>query len=138
MSNMMRYRSQLPNLFDQFLTDWNQQETSLSKWMAYADIHETANEFIIKVDMPAVRKEDIQLSFENNVMTIQAKRHAEYDETFEGKVIRSERQSGECQRSFTLSKSIDVTSIKAKLENGVLTVTAQKTPDSISKAITID
>lgn len=88
------------------------------------DLRETKNEYIVEADLPGVKKGDITLRYENNYLTISAKR----DETQEAKeenYVRRERRYGQFQRSIYVSNVID-DKIDAKFNDGVLTITLPK------------
>ena len=89
-----------------------------------ADIRETKEAYILEADLPGMRKEDINLEYNQNYLTI----HAHKNETKEDKkenYIRKERHYGEVSRSFYVG-NIDKSAISAKFENGVLEVILPK------------
>jgi HSP20 family protein len=88
------------------------------------DLRETENEYIVEADLPGVKKGDITLRYENQYLTISAKR----DETQEVKdesYVRRERRYGQFQRSIYIDNVMD-DKIDAKFNDGVLTVTLPK------------
>jgi HSP20 family protein len=88
------------------------------------DLRETENEYIVEADLPGVKKGDITLRYENQYLTISAKR----DETQEVKdesYVRRERRYGQFQRSIFVDNVMD-DKIDAKFNDGVLTVTLPK------------
>lgn len=99
------------------------------------DIKETEKEFEISIDLPGFKKENVTLNFDNGYINVSAKK--EQEET-EGKYIRRERTLS-CSRSYYIG-DIDKSSIKAKYENGVLTVTLPKEEERkpVSTTIAID
>lgn len=90
------------------------------------DIKENDNSYVIKADFPGVKKEDIHITLENNVLTISAEHQEEEEEKKEGRVIRKERRYGKYSRSFTLNDSVRESDINAKFDNGVLTLDIPK------------
>ena len=76
-------------------------------------------------EIPGVRPEDVRLTVENNVLTIQGSKQQVAEERAD-RVHRYERTYGAFERSFTLPTTVDANSIKASYENGVLTVTLPK------------
>ncbi|MEO8681184.1 MAG: Hsp20/alpha crystallin family protein [Vicinamibacterales bacterium] len=100
--------------FADFLTD--------GRWVPAVDIFENdKKEIVLKAELPDMKREDIGVTFENNVLTLKGERK------FEGEVSkeqfhRVERAYGAFSRSFSLPTSVDPTKIGAKYENGVLTV----------------
>ena len=99
--------------------------TGLGIWgvpMLRTDIRETGDAYLLEIEMPGVKKEDIELICEEDVLTVAVK--AKEPENADGYVMR-ERIYGEMKRGFIL-KNIDGSTISAKLENGVLFVTLPK------------
>jgi len=90
------------------------------------DIKENAGNYTVKADFPGVSKDDIDISVDNNVLTISAEHKDEAEEKDEGRLIRQERRIGRFSRSFNLGKDIDEGKIKAEFDNGVLTLSIPK------------
>jgi len=90
------------------------------------DIKEDKDNYIIKADFPGINKEDIQVSIDNNVLTIEA----EYDESKEDKegekYLRQERRYGKYSRSFNLGDNVDEAKIIAEFDRGVLSLQIPK------------
>lgn len=104
------------------------------------DIKETENEYILEADMPGMPKENIELNYQDNVLSITAQYETGKDETDdEGNYIRRERSSRSYNRQFII-QDIDEENITAKFDNGVLTVNLpKKEPDKpSSKKIEIE
>ncbi len=98
-------------------------EENLSRcWTPAVDIYTTANhDVVIKADLPDVKKEDISVTFENNVLTLKGERKFESETTREN-YQRMERFYGTFSRSFTIPATIDTSRISAAFKDGVLTV----------------
>ena len=90
-----------------------------------ADIRETDKDYIIDVEVPGMKKDDVEISVNDNMLTISAKVNEEHEEKGEGRYLRRERRSGVYRRSFALD-NIKSDAIKAKMDSGVLTVTLPK------------
>jgi len=88
------------------------------------DLKETEKEYIVEADLPGVRKEDIEITYENNYLTIAAKREEVMNEEKEN-YIRKERNYGMISRSFYVD-DIDGDNIKAKFSDGVLKMNLPK------------
>ena len=102
------------------------------------DIIENENNYVLKVDVPGVDKKNINLDFNNQYLTLSVNQKEEKQDTDNNKYIRKERTSFSYSRSYYLDKA-DEESIKAKLENGILTVTISKTKtEDGKKTISID
>ncbi|MGN0479122.1 MAG: Hsp20/alpha crystallin family protein [Hominenteromicrobium sp.] len=90
------------------------------------DIVDNGKEYVLEADLPGFDKKDIHLDIKDDVLTIHAERKAEREETNEqNNYVRCERSWGSYSRQFDLS-GIDADSIRAKYENGVLTLTMPK------------
>lgn len=90
------------------------------------DIKETDDNYTVKADFPGVDKKDIEVTVDNNVLTIAAEHKDEAEEKEGGRIIRQERRFGRYSRSFNLGKNIDEGKIKADFDNGVLTLVIPK------------
>jgi HSP20 family protein len=91
-------------------------------WAPAVDIYETADrEYVIKADLPDMKREEINVTFENNVLTLTGERKPEFDAD-NGKLHRSERAHGRFTRSFTLPSTVDGNRVSAAYKDGVLTV----------------
>lgn len=96
------------------------------EFMPLADIVEREKEYLIKLDLPEVSKEDVKVLFDDGVLTIRGERKVEKDEKGE-KVHRTERFYGMFERSFVLPDDVDVKAIRAESKDGVLTVHMPRT-----------
>jgi HSP20 family protein len=93
----------------------------LEEFMPLADIVEREKEYLIKLDLPEVPKEDVKVTFDDGVLTVRGDRKVEKEEKGE-KVHRTERYYGMFERSFVLPEDVDVTAIRAESKDGVLTI----------------
>jgi HSP20 family protein len=87
-----------------------------------ADVLEREKEYVVKVDLPDVRKEDVKVLFDDGVLTIKGERKVEKEVKGE-KVHRTERFFGTFERSFALPEDVDTKGIRAECREGVLMVT---------------
>jgi HSP20 family protein len=91
-----------------------------------ADVVEHEKEYVVKVDLPDVRKEDVKVLFDDGVLTIKGERKVEKEVKGE-KVHRTERFYGMFERSFALPEDVDAKGIRAESRDGVLIVTLPRT-----------
>jgi HSP20 family protein len=91
---------------------------SRSEWLPAVDISETDNEFKIDVEIPAIARDDINVSVKDGVLTVTGERKVEKDT--DGKTHRVERQYGSFSRSFRLPENVDEDAIGATSKDGVL------------------
>ena len=90
------------------------------------DITDEGDHYKLEADMPGFSKDDIHLDINGNTLTLSAERHSDHeDKDKHGKYIRCERSYGSYSRSFDLS-NVKADEIKAKYDNGVLTLTMPK------------
>jgi len=102
------------------------------------DLTDEGDAYQLTADLPGFNKEDIHLDINNDVLTISAERHSEAeDQDKKGKYIRRERTYGSYQRSISLG-DVDQENIKAKYDNGVLTLTMPKKAPALPEAKKIE
>jgi HSP20 family protein len=107
-------------------------------WIPPVDIFENDNhEVVIKAELPEVKREDISVTFENNVLTLKGERKTEHVSKQE-RFQRAERHYGSFSRSFTLPATVDATRIAASYKDGVLTITLPRREESKPKQISVN
>lgn len=90
------------------------------------DIHETDNEYLVEAELPGIPKENIQVTYEDGVLTISGQQQIDtVDEDKKGKLIRSERSSTSLRRQYLL-ENVKEDEIKASYSDGILKVTLPK------------
>jgi len=108
-----------------------------SAWAPVADITETDKEYLIKAELPEVKKEDVSITLDDGVMTIAGERRHEQEHTAANE-IRIESFYGTFSRSFSLPDNIDAEGIRAETKDGVLKVRIPKTQAAAPRAIAIE
>ncbi len=101
------------------------------------DVLEQGNEFIVTADLPGVKKEEIKITFENNVLTISGSRKP-YEVPENSDLILNESHSGDFSRSVKFRQDVDTTKMSAEMNNGILTVTLPKTETVKAREISIN
>jgi len=139
--NLIRWNpfGDLDDLFARFPRGLNPRSSLLTEgvdWRPAANITENDKEYTIKADLPEVRKEDIDVSVSNGVLTLSGERRYEKSSEDE-KEHRRETFHGNFQRSFALPEDVDVTAIKADTREGVLVVHLPKKAPTKPEAISI-
>jgi HSP20 family protein len=114
----------------------NQELVSAGDWSPRVDISEVDSELVIKAEIPDVKKEDVKVSVENGVLTIQGERKQEKEEKGK-KYHRIERSYGSFFRSFTLPDNVDEQKIEASFNNGMLNLHIPKTSEMKHKGIEV-
>jgi HSP20 family protein len=102
------------------------------------DVSESDGSYKVKADIPGVKKEDINVRIDGNVVQIDAETKHEKEEKGNGdKLLRSERYFGAVSRTFSLAEDIDEDKVEAKYADGVLSLTLPKKAAVASKKITV-
>ena len=127
------------NLFDDFFNDfpfYNDRDMKKAERKLYGhraknlmktDIKETDNGYEVTMNLPGVKKEDVKAELKDGYLTIQASSNTSKDEKDnDGRYIRRERYAGTCSRSFYVGDAVTPEDIKAKFENGTLTLDIPK------------
>lgn len=106
-------------------------------WSPAVDISETQNEFLLKADLPGMKREDVKVTLENNVLTVEGERRHESESTDE-RTHRIERFYGGFCRRFTLPENTDPDAIRAESRDGILVVHIPKRATPAEKAKQIE
>ena len=119
------------NDFDRnFFRGWDRPERVLygknASHMMKTDVKETDAGYELDVDLPGFKKEEIKLELENGYLTISTEKSLENKEEKKGRVLRQERYAGTMSRSFYVGEHVTEEDIKAKYENGVLSLSIPK------------
>lgn len=107
------------------------------EWTPTADISETEKEYLIKAELPEVKKEDVKITVEDGVITLSGERKHEKEEKSENE-LRVESFYGTFSRSFLLPEDADANNIRAESKDGVLRIHIPKTESKKSKPIQIE
>ena len=106
-------------------------------WVPPVDIFETAGrDLVIKVELPDVNREDVDVTVENNVLTLRGEKKLPAD-VKEDQFRRVERRYGTFARSFTLPNTVDAGKVSADFKNGVLTVKLPKKTEVRQRTIAV-
>ena len=125
------------DLFDDWMDDldWNRGLSHVNQKLygkhsnreMLTDVREHEDHFDVEMDLPGFKKEDIKVELNSGYLTITASKGLEEsEENKEGKLVRKERYSGMMSRSFFVGEELTNEDIKAKFENGVLTLCIPK------------
>lgn len=122
------------DIMDEFFSD--AVATRQNAFAPSIDISESDKQYMIDVEVPGMRKEDIDLNIENNTLTISGERKFEKKEDNK-QYHRVESHYGSFSRSFTLPENVKVDSISASYNNGILNITVDKSEQQMKKQIKI-
>ena len=107
-------------------------------WMPAVDIFETNDrEFVVKAELPDMKRDDISVTFENGVLTLKGERKFE-QETNKENYHRVERRHGTFSRSFTLPNTVDASRISAGYKDGILTIRLPQREEAKPKQIDVN
>ena len=108
----------------------------LPDWSPLVDITEDDHEYLFKVDLPEMKKDDVNVTLENGILYIFGERKTEKEER-KKKFHRLERFFGTFERTFTVPEDADATKITAEFKDGVLQVHMPKSPAAKPKPIAV-
>lgn len=118
------FRDNLFNDFDDIM-DWP--TVSTDPTLMKSDVKDAGDHYELTMDLPGFSKDDVKLQLKNGVLNFEATTSKSNDEKDkDGKYLRRERFQGTCSRSFYVGKDVSEDDIKAKFDNGVLTVCVPK------------
>ncbi len=108
-------------------------------WSPPVDIFDNDGEIVLKAELPGLKKEDIDINVEDNLLTLRGerKREKEVSDKNDKGVFRSERVYGSFSRSFTLPTSVAADKINASYKDGVLTISLPKAEEAKPRQIAI-
>ena len=129
-------RNEIHRLFEAPLSELARTSQLLSGWTPPLDLHEDKDNFVVKIELPGMKKEDIDVSLHDGSLSITGERKGE--EKFEGAdVYRTERFIGHFQRTITMPAAVAADKIKAQYQDGILTVTLPKAEEAKPKQIEV-
>lgn len=134
-------RDRFGRLFDEAFSDMlrplAQSEANASRtWAPPVDIRESEEAVLLALDLPGLRKEDVNITLENSVLTISGERRFEADQKNET-IHRLERAYGAFTRSFTLGPTVQSDNVEANFQDGVLVIRVPKAEASKPRRIAI-
>ena len=134
---LMRHNDLFEDMFDNMFKAPVMSPNALMK----TDVHEKDGKYILDVEIPGYKKEDVQISLYNGTLSITASKNNNTEEKDDsGRVIRQERYSGTCSRSFYVGEGVKDTDIHATFTDGILKIelpTEQKKEEEEKKFIDI-
>ena len=113
-----------------------QEMLAVADWSPSIDISETDAAYLIKAEIPGVKKEDVKVTIQDGMLTIQGERKMEKEEKGK-KFHRVERSYGSFVRSFRIPDNADEDSVKAEFKDGMLNVTLAKSAKAKAKSVNV-
>ncbi len=129
-------RDEIDRLFESPLSELTRTSQLLSGWTPALDVYENKDHFVVKAELPGMKKEDIEVSLHDGSLSISGERKTESKHE-EGEVYRAERFFGRFQRTVTLPTAVAADKVKAAYNEGVLTITLPKTEEAKPKKIDV-
>lgn len=118
---------------------WTARPFGDERWMPAMDVREDDDAYNVAVELPGLSKKDVEVTVENNVLTVSGERRWEKEEGDEkkGRFHRVERAYGTFTRSFTLPRTVKADTVKAEFKDGVLNLTLPKAEEAKPQQIDI-
>jgi HSP20 family protein len=130
-------RDELDTLFElPFWSNFGRQTQLFSGWTPVLDLYENNDNIIAVVELPGMRKEDIEVSLHDGMLTIAGERKSYAEEGHQAE--RSERYVGKFRRSISLPTRVDASKVDATYKDGILTITLPKAEEAKPKQIQVN
>ena len=110
--------------------------TTPAAWPPAVDISERKDAYLVAVELPGVKADELEITFEDGLLTIQGERRFAHDSADE-KMHRAERYYGAFRRSITLPSHVEADKIEASTQDGVLQIMVPKAPEVQAKRIQV-
>jgi HSP20 family protein len=130
-------RDELDTLFElPFWSNFGRQTQLFSGWTPVLDLYQNNDNIIAVVELPGMRKEDIEVSLHDGMLTIAGERKSPTEEGHQAE--RSERYVGKFRRSISLPTRVDASKVNATYKDGILTITLPKAEEAKPKQIQVN
>jgi len=137
LTHLSTLRNEIDRLFESPFAGWSEGlQPFMSGWSPALDLHEDKDNSFVRAELPGMKKEDIEISLHEGVLTLSGERKEEKKQDG-AEIHRSERFVGRFQRTLTLPSPVDVDKVKATYEEGILTVTLPKSEAAKPKQIQV-
>ncbi len=130
-------RDEIDRLFDPPLTEMARGSRLFSGWTPALDLYEEKDNLVVKVELPGMKREDIDVSLHEGSLSISGERKSE-EKHQDADVYRTERFFGRFQRTVTLPTPVAADKVKAQYKDGILTITLPKTEEAKPKRIDVN
>ena len=136
LDQLLNLRDEIHRLFDPRHTDGQRTTEFFDGWTPAIDLYEDKENLFVKVELPGLKKDEIEVSMHDGTLSISGERKAATEDS-SNQTFRSERFFGRFHRSLALPKPVAVDKIKASYKDGILTVTLPKTEEAKPKQIEV-
>lgn len=131
-------RRQMDEVFNRTLTNFlGEDGETMSSWAPAMDVLERDNEIVLRAELPGLGEEDVEITVENNTLSLRGEKKFEEATEEQGVYRRVERRYGSFYRSFSLPSTVDQDSIDASFHNGVLEIHLPKVEQAKPRKITV-
>jgi HSP20 family protein len=130
-------RDEIDRLFESPLTELARTSNLLSGWNPALDLYEDKDNLYVKVEIPGMKREDIDVSLHEGSLSISGERKSEQKHE-DAEVYRAERFFGRFQRTVTLPTPVAAEKVKAQYKDGILNITLPKTEEAKPKHIDVN
>jgi HSP20 family protein len=137
-TGLMTLKQEMDRLFERFFEPWSgtQELPAIGEWAPSLDLSETKDALVVKADVPGMDSKDIQVSLQEQILTIKGEKKHEKEDKDE-QFHRVERSHGTFMRAVRLPIPVDANRVAASFKNGVLTITLPKTQAAKGTAIPV-
>jgi len=130
-------RDEIDRLFESPLTELARTSNLLSGWNPALDLYEDKDNLYVKVELPGMKREEIDVSLHEGSLSISGERKSEQKHE-DAEVYRAERFFGRFQRTVTLPTPVAAEKVKAQYKDGILNITLPKTEEAKPKHIDVN
>jgi HSP20 family protein len=130
-------RDEIDRLFDMPLAGLERTSRLFSGWTPALDLYEEKDNLVVKVELPGMKREEIEVSLHEGSLSISGERKSE-EKHEEADVYRTERYVGRFQRTVALPTPVASDKVKAQYRDGILTITLPKTEEAKPKRIDVN
>lgn len=135
-STLWSLRDEINRLFDWPSLNPSGTTDGFNHWAPALDVYEDNDHVIVTAELPGMKKEDIEISLHENVLSIRGERKNE--KKYDGaSTSREERFFGRFERSFALPKAVEADQVKATYQHGILTINLPKSPEAKPRQIKV-
>jgi HSP20 family protein len=138
MADMAVLQNRLNSIFSDFAWPEGEKESlTMGNFVPPVDVYEDANQLVLKLEVPGIKQDDLDVRVENQTLTVKGERKFEKNEKEEN-FQRIERRYGSFTRSFTLPQTVDTGSVKANYEHGLLSISLAKKEAAKPKQVKVE
>lgn len=135
-NEMMAIQNQIGRILRESMDKGEGGEFEYGAWLPPVDLREEADKVVLEMEVPGIRKEDVEIHIENNVLTVRGEKKFERDEKKEN-YHKIERTYGKFSRSFSLPSAIKSDSVEATMKDGILVLSLPYAEEAKPKKIAI-